>query len=144
MRIKNIAVLSLMAFSSALLTGCASNDAPPQPQVLSASVKTISKNSYIIEASSTNADTAKKRISDQSMDIKNKKECQSYNVISSDISVESKVLNPELAAALAEQAPKYGIGYLAVEERGLALEAAMPVTVYTCSSKVEFVNCKVK
>lgn len=144
MIIKNIATLSLMAFSSALLTGCVSDNAPSQPQVLSASVKTISKNSYIIEASSTNADTAKKRISDQSVDIKNKKECQSYNVISSDISIESKVLNPELAAALAEQAPKYGIGYLAVEERGLAVEAAMPVPVYTCSSKVEFVNCKVK
>lgn len=143
---KKIKIISIIALSTACieLTGCASSNEAPQPQILSSSLHSISKNSYLIAVSSTDENTARNGISAQVTAMEKQKNCQSYNVISSDISVESKVLNPELAEALAEQAPKFGIGYLAEEKRGLAIEAATPVPVYTYTSKVYLINCKTK
>jgi hypothetical protein len=143
MRIKNVITISIICASCIILEACAP-DEPPQPQILSSSLKSISKNTYEITISSDDKATAIKETENQATYVQKEKNCQSYNVLTTDISVESKVLNPALAEALAEQAPKFGIGYLAQEKRNLAIEASIPVSVYTCSSKVQLVGCGVK
>jgi azurin len=144
MKNKSLLLLTLYASACTLLTACASSSESQEGQIISINQHTVSKSIYNITIQATDADLAKENIDTQALSLIKTNNCQSYTIDNIDTSITKEVIHPEMAATLAEQAPRFGWSFYDQEKRVIAIEAATPVPVYTYTAKVSLINCKTK